>query len=155
MLQDIPVCFQRFPNTPGSSMQHGCDTHHVFSSRSVAATHTRHALLNQTRQQQQCPCKPRVPNALDLAGFEVWDFRSGCATCEVGKASPCTPGLASIRADVRGQSPPLSTFCWDFPRPLPSAPELGLFPLHASHRRWLGVFLTYAAALPPLVGSAS
>ena len=60
---------------------------------------------------------------------------------------PCTPGLASIRAYVRGQSPPLSTFCWDFPRPLPSAPELGLLPLHASHRRWVGVFLTCTAAL--------
>ena len=30
----------------------------------------------------------------------------------------------------------------------PSEPELGLLPLPASHRRWLGAFLTYAAAFP-------
>ncbi len=33
--------------------------------------------------------------------------------------------------------------------------EVGLLPLPASHRRWLGVFLTSAAALTPSGGSAS
>ena len=51
-------------------------------------TRARQAQLNQTRQQQQCPCKPRVPNALDLAGFEVWDFRSGCATKTKRETAP-------------------------------------------------------------------
>ena len=66
-----------------------------------------HRVCSALRQKRDGPCKPRVPNALDLAGFEVWDFRSGCAR-EMKRPTAPAARRGWPRSDLMsGPAPPL------------------------------------------------